>query len=55
MNHTTPVIIVSARGDEIRGAALEAGALAVVTKPFNPSVVIEAVRTALKSKRSAGS
>lgn len=51
MNRHTPVIMLSGRAEDIRVAALQAGAIAVITKPFSPSVVIDAIRLALRSSQ----
>jgi FixJ family two-component response regulator len=45
-----PVIILTAHGDEdIRQRTLQAGAVAFLTKPFQSTALVEAVRTALST------
>jgi two-component system, LuxR family, response regulator FixJ len=49
MNHSNPVILISAHHDEIRAAALDLGAVAVLGKPFNDDALLAAIRAALES------
>lgn len=52
MHHPTPVIIVSARADNIRDSAHNAGAFTVIPKPFSPNEVLHAIRAALRLRRA---
>ena len=47
MHHPVPVIVVSARADEIRERTHNAGAFAIIAKPFSPIDLLEAIRAAL--------
>jgi FixJ family two-component response regulator len=45
-----PVIILTAHGDdETRRRCLDAGAVAFLKKPFQSAILVDAVRTALRS------
>ena len=47
-----PVIILTAHGDdETRQRSLQAGAVAFLTKPFQSTTLLDAVRTALAARR----
>jgi FixJ family two-component response regulator len=49
--HRIPVIIITAEGDDkARAAALGAGAIAFLKKPFKEEVLLAAINTAVKRK-----
>jgi FixJ family two-component response regulator len=47
MNHSTPIILISARDDEIRERALKQGVVAVFGKPFSDEALLRAIQSAL--------
>jgi FixJ family two-component response regulator len=49
MNRSIPIIIISAYHEEVRAAALDLGAVAVLGKPFNDDALLAAIREALES------
>ena len=47
MNRPIPIILVTARPDEVRGIAHEYGVVAVLGKPFRDEALLAAIRVAL--------
>jgi two-component system response regulator FixJ len=47
MNHPIPIILVTARPDEVRERAHEYGVIAVLGKPFRDEALLAAIRVAL--------
>jgi FixJ family two-component response regulator len=50
LDHSIPMIVISARGDEVRKRALEQGAIAVLGKPFSHEALLGAITSALKGR-----
>ena len=50
LNHSAPFIMLSIAADDIREAALTAGAVAVFSKCVSADVLIEAIQIALESR-----
>jgi len=51
---TIPVIVITAEGEESRAAAIDAGAIDYLTKPFGPHALLRAVERALGGSSSPG-
>jgi DNA-binding NarL/FixJ family response regulator len=52
MNHSAPIIMVTMWAEDIREAALKAGAVADFAKRVSPDVLLDTIRVALEGKQS---
>jgi FixJ family two-component response regulator len=49
--YSIPIIFITAYGDKSRRRALQAGAVALLEKPFNDEQLLKSIRSALKDQK----